>query len=191
MMIIDPKKHTGNSALIQKMLTNYQRQYGHAVSMADLKNSTIIIAYDRHRGIRGGAWLTPKPVLHLSSEMKSQLNSKAKRQQYWECAGIHFILDENDPALVHVSNLRSLKQIFYEDLYECLINFGLIQNVAAVVTVSSAAEHKNLKQIGKWPLLLESPSKTVPDMIHGLVPITMDAQDLYHAKLEERRRALG
>lgn len=186
-ILIDPKRRQGNIKLINEMLMQYQKQYGIKINVDELSQATFIIAYEKHRGIIGGGWLTQKQVnaYDLTPEQFYLLENLT---HYWECSGVNFSLDDADPAYLHPSSLYSLKCSFYENLYECLINFGIVHDTNFVVLRNHIDEHEHIRFFGNWPMKRELLSSHNLHEVWSVVPITMASQDIYQQRYDLRAR---
>ena len=133
--------------------------------------STFILTEDEEKGVCGGALLLKKKSNDFPRELMGTLSSFVTQPEYiWKC---HiFISFEKNGYLYKTNEVDSFSQVFYQNLYDRLIEFGRREGVGFLCVSLSSGEYLCTEEVVLWPYIFElKPRNSSDGFFYGILPL--------------------
>ena len=169
---ITPSEHKSHKEMIDSFMKEFE-PYNPSIfkNFHELNEATLILANEDLENIKGGAILLKRKPSSLHPILQAYLKDIAfPNQQVW--AGtiyLHFHEEIRGHAF------ESLCKIFYRNLYESLIAFGVKEKTSFLCLTLDPCEHLCTDLMGFWPYKVQvRPRESKDGLFHGLLYLTCE-----------------
>ena len=174
-VIIESKDHHSYKTAVDFFSRFIKERVMLHYSFQDHTGATFISLKDQSNGIFGGAILLKQTVGTLHQKVGKHLSTLApKNGEVWTCS--LFLQGENHS----LSQSEAFCQLFYQNLYQQLVAFGMKEKINFLSMVLEQGEYLYTEIIGSWPYVFEvHPDESRDGLFHGILSLTINPSKLH------------
>lgn len=178
--IIEPKNEKEGEKLLNLILNKLRPSEKKTTIFYNYTSLAFMIAENKQKRLLGGACLFKKNLPNIQADIRTLIESPShSAQPLWECSDIYIekIIDTTSQSTPKNEGFSSL---FYEKLYDKLVEFGRQKEINFLVMKLSREAYFSSKQVGMWPYVIElKPKNSYDGLFHGVLPLTGKQYESY------------
>jgi hypothetical protein len=184
-MVIEPDRQQYYSDLIEIFALDFLERYTRTLKAEDKAKAIYFIAQDQYQKYLGGAFLLKRPIKRVNKAARKELSLLLNQpiiNPIWICGGIYTRLNPKREE----QYLRCIN--FYQELYQCLIDFGKKTKISSVLVRISPKERRLICQFGLWPIHGKVKDPSDLGLIYSYLPLSPQLWDKYHQRQDRMQK---